>query len=114
MIKKPNVKIPESHSESIVCPDCGEEFGIEDKVEYERVTQRDADVEYYEPLIKEMYEALESWEELWDMRPLDSGDDMQQILERCWDKTELALAKAEGDESPALKFNHEIHDKYGW
>ena len=44
----------------------------------------------------EMYEALESWEELWNMRPLDSGDDMQRILERCWDKTEQALAKAEG------------------
>ena len=45
-----------------------------------------------------MYEALQSWEELWNMRPLDSGADMQEILERCWDKTEQALAKAEGKE----------------
>jgi len=43
-----------------------------------------------------MYEALQSWGELYSMRPLDSGDDMQKILERCWDKTERALAKAEG------------------
>lgn len=27
------------HSESIWCPHCGEEFGIEDKVEYEREIQ---------------------------------------------------------------------------
>jgi hypothetical protein len=33
------VKKPESHSESIGCPHCGEEFGIEDKVEYEREVQ---------------------------------------------------------------------------
>ena len=46
----------------------------------------------------DMYEALESWGELWNMRPLDSGCDMQEILERCWDKTEKALAKAEGKE----------------
>lgn len=46
----------------------------------------------------DMYEALESWEELWNMRPLDSGADMQEILERCWAKTEKARAKAEGRE----------------
>jgi SHS2 domain-containing protein len=46
----------------------------------------------------DMYKALESWQELWDMRPLDSGADMQEILERCWEKTEKALAKAEGKE----------------
>ena len=43
-----------------------------------------------------MYEALASWGELWAMRPLDSGEDMQEILQRCWAKTEDALAKAEG------------------
>ena len=44
----------------------------------------------------DMYEALEGWSELWDMRPLDSGEDMQQILKRCWAKTVKALARAEG------------------
>ena len=39
MEAKDTVKIPESHSESIWCPHCGEEFGIEDKVLYERETQ---------------------------------------------------------------------------
>jgi len=44
----------------------------------------------------DMYEALQSWEELWGMRPLDSGADMQMILRKCWIKTYRALAKAEG------------------
>ena len=44
----------------------------------------------------EMYEALKSWGELYAMRPIDSGDDIQKILKRCWCKTEKALAKAEG------------------
>lgn len=39
MKAKDTVKIPEKHSESIYCPHCGEEFGIEDKVLYERETQ---------------------------------------------------------------------------
>ena len=42
-----------------------------------------------------MYEALKGWSELWEIRPLDSGADMQQILRRCWNRTIQALAKAE-------------------
>ena len=43
----------------------------------------------------DLVEALNSWSELWDMRPLDSGEDMQQILRRCWAKTSKAISKAE-------------------
>jgi hypothetical protein len=43
----------------------------------------------------QMYEALESWSELWEMRPLDSGDDMQRILARCWAKTVKVLAEVD-------------------
>lgn len=39
MEAKDTVKKVESHSESIWCPHCGEEFGIESKVEYERERQ---------------------------------------------------------------------------
>lgn len=45
----------------------------------------------------DMLEALRGWAELYAMRPLDSGADIQQILERCWHKTEDALIKATGD-----------------
>ena len=44
----------------------------------------------------QLLEALKGWVELWNMRPIDSGADMQEILARCWHKTELALDKAEG------------------
>jgi len=53
----------------------------------------------YCPLHKsasDMYEALNSWSELYNMRPLDSGPDIDTILRRCWAKTTKALAKAEG------------------
>lgn len=43
-----------------------------------------------------MYKALEAWSELYAMRPMDSGDDINEILERCWAKTEKALSQAEG------------------
>ena len=39
MKAKDTVIIPEGHSESIWCPHCGEEFGIEDKVLIEREVQ---------------------------------------------------------------------------
>ncbi len=43
----------------------------------------------------DLVEALNSWSELQDMRPLDSGEDMQQVLRKCWGKTLKALALAE-------------------
>lgn len=43
----PPVLKPELHSESIGCPHCGEEFGIEMEIEMARETQRDADVKWY-------------------------------------------------------------------
>lgn len=39
MEAKDTVKIPSSHSEGVVCPHCGDEFGIEEKVLYEREAQ---------------------------------------------------------------------------
>ena len=57
------------------------------------------ELKYSRVTFREMYEALESWEELWGMRPLDSGEDTQAILRRCWAKTEAALTKAEGKEA---------------
>lgn len=50
-IEKAPINTPSPHSESIWCPNCGEEFGIESKVEDERVIQRDADHEYYTKLL---------------------------------------------------------------
>ncbi len=44
----------------------------------------------------EMYEALIAWGELVAMRPLDSGADIDDILTRCDEITDKALAKAEG------------------
>ena len=41
----------------------------------------------------ELWEACRAWEELWNMRPLDSGSDMQEILARCWAQTERVLDK---------------------
>ena len=43
----------------------------------------------------ELYKACLAWRELWGMRPLDSGADMQNILKRCWEKTTKAIKKAE-------------------
>ncbi len=45
----------------------------------------------------QMYEALEAWEELWEMRPLDSGADIQELLARCWAKTSKVLAAIDGE-----------------
>jgi len=44
---------------------------------------------------EELLEACKSWETLWELRPLDSGADMQDILRKCWNKTEKAITKAE-------------------
>ncbi len=44
----------------------------------------------------ELVEACKSWRELWELRPLDSGSDMQEVLRRCHSKTEKAINKAEG------------------
>ena len=53
MIEKAPVLPVLPHSESIYCPHCGEEFGIESHVEDERHTQRDADHVYYmEEIVK--------------------------------------------------------------
>ncbi len=41
-----------------------------------------------------LLEACESWRELWDMRPMDAGEDIKRILRACWIKTEAAIDKA--------------------
>jgi len=55
-----------------------------------------ADLKYSEETFRDMYEALNSWGDLWDMQPLDTGADIHEILVRCWKKTVKALTKAEG------------------
>lgn len=46
----------------------------------------------------DMYEALKAWDELRAMQPLDSGADIDAILQKCSQKTDKALLKAEGKE----------------
>ena len=43
----------------------------------------------------DMYEALIAWDELIAMRPLDSGADIDAILQKCAELSEKAIAKAE-------------------
>lgn len=57
-MNKPPVETVKDHSETVVCPHCSEEFGIESKVQYERELQRDRDADYYERLLQRAcYEA---------------------------------------------------------
>lgn len=54
---------------------------------------------FYCPLHKSataLYEALLSWDKLRAMRPMDSGADIEAILNECSDITDKALALAEG------------------
>ena len=44
--KLPLLSVPD-HSESIWCPHCGEEFGIESNIEYAHEAQREADIKFY-------------------------------------------------------------------
>ena len=44
----------------------------------------------------DMYEALKGWDKLRAMRPLDSGADIDAILQKCAEITDKALARAEG------------------
>jgi len=44
--KPPLLSVPD-HSESIWCPHCGEEFGIESNIEYAHEAQREADIVFY-------------------------------------------------------------------
>ena len=46
--ERPKVLPVPSHSESIWCPHCGEEFGIESNIEYARQAQLEADIKHYE------------------------------------------------------------------
>ncbi|KKN62148.1 hypothetical protein LCGC14_0514270 [marine sediment metagenome] len=46
----------------------------------------------------ELWEACRAWAELWNWKPLDSGDNMQEILERSWVQTKRVLAKIENAE----------------
>jgi len=48
--------------------------------------------------VKGLYEALASWDKLRNMRPLDSGDDIDAILEECSEISDMALAEAEKKE----------------
>jgi len=54
--------------------------------------QRDRDRE----IAEDLYGALEAWDELRAMHPLDSGTDIDEIFWRCCEITDKALAKAEG------------------
>ena len=50
------------------------------------------------PLCKsapDLYEALMAWDKLRAMQPLDSGADIDAILQECSEITDKALAKAE-------------------
>jgi hypothetical protein len=44
----------------------------------------------------DMYEALRTWDKLRAMQPLDSGADIDAILQKCAEITDKAILKAEG------------------
>ena len=53
------------------------------------------DLKYSEEAFRDMYEALIAWDELRKMQPLDSGADIDAILQKCAEITDKALLKAE-------------------
>ena len=114
MIKKPNVLSDEEIVRCILGGDISDymmEHVLKDLVGKNERTiaqaQLDADAEYYEPLIKEMYEALE-----WVMEDMET-DEGTRIKASTQTAVWRALIKAKENESPDLEFNHEIHDKNG-
>lgn len=120
MIKKPDVLSDEQIME--LEPRFKEmDAFICDGTDFDKVAkaQRDADAEYYEPLIKEMHEALERISVIL-ANPLTTRNEptleLREVRARdeAWIISREALAKVDKGESPDLEFNHEIHDKHGW
>jgi len=53
--------------------------------EIERRAQRDADVAYYEPIIKEFSEAIESWQRRLEQARQDTAMEMFEEVEAFWE-----------------------------
>lgn len=58
----PLITVP-SHSRSMSCPHCGEEFGVEDYAEADHIEQRDADLKVLEAKIVWMENAWRDYVE---------------------------------------------------
>jgi len=84
---KAPVEIPTPHSESIICEFCGDEFGIEDRILYERETQRDRDHIHYMERIRNVLAAVRTeYPEVVSVKPLGTLEATRAAVRMRMDK----------------------------